>query len=171
MLSRERPFIRDQLRLASTVAKMRPPHPSGHMNAAADTDFSEQQRKRRIRFELIFASLWLAFGLFVLPALIFMVGNAELGPYGEKAGLSTFYVDFYADLASASGRAWALAVGPLVLISLLRAIFIGVRSPNTEQARTDEDEESAPPPQPKPVVRKEPKRPARQRVEPRMGSE
>ncbi len=31
------------------------------------------------RFELIFASLWLAFGLFVLPALIFWAGSVLLG--------------------------------------------------------------------------------------------
>ena len=139
------------------------------MNAAADTDdFSEQRRKHRMRFELIFASLWLALGLFVLPGLIFMVGNALLGPYGEKAGLSTFYSDFYADLAGTSGRAWAIALGPLVLIYLLRAVFIGVQSARTDEG---EDETSAPPPPPKAVARKESKRPARQRVEPRMGSE
>jgi len=37
----------------------------------------------RIRFELIFGSVWLAVGLFLLPAVIFWVGIAMLGPYGE----------------------------------------------------------------------------------------
>ena len=79
----------------------------------------------RTRFELIFASVWLAFGLFLLPALIFWVGVVLLGPYGEGqgAGMGTFYGDFFADLAQGEVRAWALALGPLVLISLLRAIF------------------------------------------------
>jgi hypothetical protein len=79
----------------------------------------------RTRFELIFASVWLAVGLFLLPALIFWVGIILLGPYGEGqgAGMGTFYGDFFGDLAQGEVRAWALALGPLVLICLLRAIF------------------------------------------------
>jgi hypothetical protein len=83
--------------------------------------------RSRLRFELIFASVWLAVGLFALPALIFLVGVSLLGPYGEAgAGLGRFYADFFADLAEPSGRAWALALGPLVLVSLVRAIFLGL---------------------------------------------
>jgi hypothetical protein len=139
------------------------------MNAAADTDdlSDEQRRSRHLRFELIFASLWLAFGLFVLPALIFFVGAAALGPYGEKAGLSTFYIDFYGDLADTSGRAWSIALGPLLLIYSLRAVFIGVRPKQLD------DEEAPPPPRAAPKPRaaapKESKRAAR--VEPRMSGD
>ena len=83
----------------------------------------------RLRFELIFASIWLAVGLFVLPAPIFAVGGALLGPYGENGGrLGRFYGDFFGDLAEPSVRAWAIALGPLVLISLLRLVFAGRRS-------------------------------------------
>ena len=83
----------------------------------------------RMRFELIFGSVWLALGLFILPALIFWVGITMLGPYGEGqgAGMGTFYGDFYGDLANGEVRAWALALGPLVLISLIRVTFIGTR--------------------------------------------
>lgn len=136
-------------------------------------DLADERRSHRLRFELIFASLWLAFGLFLLPALIFLVGNALLGAYGENAGLSTFYIDFYGDLADASGRAWALALGPLLLIYLLRAIFIGVKS---EPAARDQDfeEELPSPPRRAPPVRKEPPKKASTRaarVEPRMGGD
>lgn len=84
----------------------------------------------RMRFELIFGSVWLAIGFFLLPAVIFWVGITLLGPYGEGqgAGMGTFYGDFYGDLAQGEGRAWALALGPLVIISLIRAVFIGARS-------------------------------------------
>lgn len=151
------------------------------MNAAARNDLddpvdepsADQRRSRRVRFELIFASSWLAFGLFLLPALIFWVGAAMLGPYGENAGLSTFYGDFYGDLADGSGRAWSIALGPLVLIYLLRAIFIGARPRRTEQDM-DEDELPRTPPKRAPAARKEqPKRPAARpaRVEPRMGAD
>lgn len=152
------------------------------MNAAyddSDDDLSpEQRRTRRLRFELIFASAGLAFGLFVLPALIFWVGAALLGPYGEKAGLSTFYVDFYGDLAEGSGRTWIIALGPVVLVYLLRAVFIGVRPKNVGATDTD-DFLSEPPPPPRRApprkeipVRKEKRSPTRAaRVEPRMGSD
>lgn len=148
------------------------------MNAAAHTeDLSEEQlRTRRVRFELIFASLWLAFGLFVLPALVFWVGGALLGPYGvgadePGAGLSTFYVDFFGDLADASGRAWGLALGPLLLMYLLRAIFIGMKADQVERTPLDDDEPPRPPR--RAPVKKEPKRPAGRpvRVEPRMGND
>jgi hypothetical protein len=147
------------------------------MNAAyddsADELSAEERRARRLRFELIFASLGLAFGLFLLPALIYWVGAALLGPYGEKAGLSTFYVDFYGDLADGSGRAWILALGPVALVYVLRAIFIGVRPKNVEAVDTDEapyePRRPAPPPRREQPVRKGRSAPARpSRVEPRL---
>jgi len=147
------------------------------MNAAyddsADELSAEQRRSRRLRFELIFASLGLAFGLFLLPALVYWVGAALLGAYGEKAGLSTFYVDFFGDLADGAGRAWILALGPLVLVYVLRAVFIGVGPKKT--AAVDEDEPYEPPRRQAPPPRREPQ-PARRdkasgrpsRVEPRL---
>lgn len=148
------------------------------MNAAAHTDddvSDEPRRTPRLRFELIFASLWLAFGLFLLPALIFWVGGALMGPYGatpegQGAGLSTFYVDFFGDLADGSGRAWGIALGPVLLIYVLRAIFIGVTTDQVEREPLDEDE---PPPPRRAAVKKETKRPAGRpaRVEPRMGND
>ena len=92
--------------------------------------------KHRLRFELIFASVLLAFGLFALPGLIYWVGDTMLGPYGENAGVGPFYADFYGDLASGVGRAWALATGPLIVISLIRLVFL--------KRRTDGPEAEAP---------------------------
>lgn len=88
------------------------------------------RNRRRLRFELIFGSVWLGVGLFVLPAVIFAVGVTLLGPYREGSGLGRFYVDFFGDLAEPSGRAWTIALGPLFLISFLRAVFIGVSKPD-----------------------------------------
>lgn len=148
------------------------------MNAAAHPDDElpdEQRRTHRLRFELIFGSLWLAFGLFLLPALIYWVGAALLGSYGvtsdgRGAGLGTFYSDFFGDLADGAGRAWIIALGPLVLIYVIRAIFIGMKSDQTPREPLDEDE---PPPPRRAPVQKEAKRPAGRpaRVEPRMGGE
>jgi hypothetical protein len=118
---------------------------------AAHTDADEvvtgSRYRRRARFELIFASIWLAVGLFALPATIFAVGGALLGPYGDNGGLGRFYGDFFGDLAEPSVRAWAIALGPLVLISILRLVFAGAgRGPEkpqearaTSPRRTSED--------------------------------
>jgi hypothetical protein len=100
--------------------------------------------KRRLRFEIIFASAWLGFGLFLLPAAIYAVGAALLGGYGApgtSAGLGKFYVDYFADLAEPSGRVWALALGPLVIISLIRLIFIGSRRADATVVNAPPNEE------------------------------
>jgi hypothetical protein len=113
-----------------------------------------------VRFELIFASIWLAVGLFVLPAAIFAVGGALLGPYGENSRLGRFYGDFFGDLAEPSIRAWALALGPLALISLLRLVFAGAgrgsEPPNSSPAES-------------PALRRGHEEP--RRVEPRVSAE
>ena len=96
--------------------------PAAHQDAE---DAAGVRYRRRTRFEQIFASIWLAVGLFVVPATIFAVGGALLGPYGDNGGLGRFYGDFFGDLAEPSMRAWAIALAPLVLISVLRLVFVG----------------------------------------------
>jgi hypothetical protein len=94
--------------------------------------------RNRARFEAIFASIWLVVGLVVVPATIFAVGGALLGPYGENSRLGRFYGDFFGDLAEPSVRAWTIALGPLVLIYLLRLIFAGAgRGPADPQTAPD----------------------------------
>jgi hypothetical protein len=83
----------------------------------------------RLRFELIIGSILLAFGLFILPGLVFWVGSTLLGPYGKEAGIGTFYGDFFGDLASGAGRPWALALGPLIIIGLIRLLFLRRSAP------------------------------------------
>ncbi|HKS58088.1 MAG TPA: hypothetical protein VJS12_22525 [Steroidobacteraceae bacterium] len=113
---------------------------------AADTDADDvvagSPQRKRVRFEVIFASIWLLVGLVVLPALIFAVGGSLLGPYGDNGGLGRFYGDFFGDLAEPSVRAWSLALGPLVLITILRLIFVGAgRTPG----KSPEEDRPAPP--------------------------
>lgn len=97
----------------------------------------------RLRFELIFGSLLLGFGLFALPGMIYWVGTHLLGPYKEAASAGTFYSDFFGDLATGSPRVWALALGPLLIVSLTRLIFLRRRAPETEDAAS---------PQPRPLA-------------------
>jgi hypothetical protein len=128
--------------------------------ATSPSDGAGNRYRRRARFEVIFTSIWLAVGLVVLPATIFFVGGALLGPYGDNGGLGRFYGDFFGDLAEPSVRAWAIALGPLTLISLLRLVFAGAgRDPQEPQAEHD-----------RPAV---PRRTAEEvrRVEPRVSAE
>lgn len=101
--------------------------------------------RRRLRFELIFASILLAGGLFAMPAAIFAVGARLLGPYADDRGLGRFYADFFRDLAEPSVRAWAIALGPIVLISVIRLLFVRMPRPqeNTPAATQNDDEPSA----------------------------
>lgn len=108
------------------------------MPAAPEPGAVGNRYRRRMRFELIFTSIWLAIGLFAMPATIFAVGGSMLGPYGDNGGLGRFYGDFFGDLAEPSVRAWTIALGPLVLISLLRLVFAGAgRGPAEPQAPDD----------------------------------
>jgi hypothetical protein len=130
---------------------------------AADMDAPEvaagNRYRRRLRFEAIFTSIWLAIGLFALPAAIFAVGGALLGPYGETGRLGRFYGDFFGDLAEPSIRAWAIALGPLALISILRLIFAGAgRGPEPPPTGLDSSPSRRAPEEPR-------------RVEPRIDAE
>ncbi|MFL6549296.1 MAG: hypothetical protein ACJ8OJ_11415 [Povalibacter sp.] len=107
---------------------------------------------------MILASLLLALGLFVLPAVIFWIGASMLGPYGtgQSGNLGTFYGDFFGDMASGSVRTWCLALGPLVVVSLVRLIFL---------RRPEEPTETSEASPPRTVT---PKSSAGRRVEPRI---
>ena len=132
---------------------------------------------RGLRFEILLGSVLLAFGLFALPGLIYLGGVVLLGPYQEKGptdSIALFYSNFFADLAAVSGRAWLIALGPLLVIALFRLAFIGYRNADAEPpARND-----PPPRRQAPVARPAPPRsnkpaPARggRRVEPRIGGD
>jgi hypothetical protein len=130
------------------------------MNASAES--ASAREPHRLRFELIFGSLLLAFGLFVFPAAIYAVGTALLDAYGENRGIGAFYADFFRDLAEPAGRTWLLALGPLLTAYAVRAVFLGVpRDPRGVQKAAE------PPPATRPAEQSR----APRRVEPRLGSE
>jgi hypothetical protein len=100
----------------------------------------------RVRFELLLALGLLLFGLVVLPALIYLVGTFLLGPYGGGGGrLGSFYGDLMRDLASGSGRAWVLLIGPLLLFQLARLIFSRFGNGSDETALPRNEPKQRPP--------------------------
>jgi hypothetical protein len=78
------------------------------------------------RRELMILVVLLAFGLFIVPLLIYVVGNGVLGPYANGSPFALL-VDFFAGLRSGSLVYWAVVVGPYVFVMLLRGVWHLVR--------------------------------------------
>jgi len=76
--------------------------------------------------ELIWTLGSLLTGLLVLPALIYAVGVRMFGVYksvGATTGLGAFYADYAHDIGAARLTACTLAIGPLILVYLVRLIL------------------------------------------------
>jgi hypothetical protein len=67
------------------------------------------------------------FGLLILPALIYLVGQQLLGEYRPGATMATFYADLYSQLGAFSPWAWVLVLGPWLAIQLLRLLWLPLR--------------------------------------------
>ncbi len=76
-----------------------------------------------LRRESIFAAVALAFGLIVMPLLIYAAGSATLGAY-QSGGLGSFLKDFYLGLLHGTGSMWTVVVGPYLFITLFRAVLL-----------------------------------------------
>jgi hypothetical protein len=72
-------------------------------------------RRMNLRRDALWLLAALLFGLFVLPFLVHATGSRVLGPYaGGSAG--AFLADYFASLAALRWHAWALALGPPLLV-------------------------------------------------------
>lgn len=84
----------------------------------------------RLVHELIWAISSLLGGLILLPALVYLVGTRLFGAYkGSGTGIGAFYADFSHDLAKGELSAWALVVGPLIMIAVLRLLLRSLPMP------------------------------------------
>jgi hypothetical protein len=91
--------------------------------------YATQSRARR---ELIIFGAALLVGLVPVPLLIWFAGNRVLGPYthgqNPHAGPLALLGDFFLGLLHGSGVFWAVALGPAVLLLLLRLFVTAVRA-------------------------------------------
>ncbi|HXN10344.1 MAG TPA: hypothetical protein VN859_03820 [Steroidobacteraceae bacterium] len=69
--------------------------------------------------EALTALACLALGVLAMPCLIFAVGRSALGPYAHGSILSLWH-DFLIGLARGSEAFWFIAIGPYLLLLLLR---------------------------------------------------
>jgi len=72
--------------------------------------------------ELTIAASMLAFGLFILPLAIYLVGTKVVGEYGPDSGLLDLAEHIWTDFLSLRATAWILVLGPYVVVQLLRYV-------------------------------------------------
>ena len=77
-----------------------------------------------LRRELLVLTVFGGFGLLVLPALVFMVGQELLGEYRPGAGIGVFYADLYRYLGAVEAFAWLLVLGPYLGVQFLRLLWL-----------------------------------------------
>ena len=86
----------------------------------------------RARRELIIYGAALVFGVLLMPLLVWVVGNRLLGPYthgqNPHAGPLALLADFLVGLGHGSAVFWAVALGPAVVLLLVRLLLRLVRA-------------------------------------------
>lgn len=101
-----------------------------------------------LRREALLLAVFGGFGLLVLPALVYLVGQVLLGEYRPGAGMGAFYADLYGHLAAASPWASLLVFGPYLAIQLLRLLWLPLgllaHRPNRRERQPRNDERIEP---------------------------
>lgn len=84
-----------------------------------------------LRRELLVLGAALAFGVLAVPPLLWVAGPRALGPYAG-GGVTAIVANFFRGLASGSIACWLVALGPYLVLMLLRALVAVMRSPPLE---------------------------------------
>ncbi len=79
----------------------------------------------RLHREIRYLATLLAFGLLVMPLLVYFAGVATLGPY--DGGLSAFLGALYKAFFTLDGAALLLVTGPYLLFSAIRLVTVPLR--------------------------------------------
>jgi hypothetical protein len=88
--------------------------------------------RSRAQRELILFGLMTLFGLIVMPFVIWFASSHVLGPYthGQNlhAGPLALVTDYFTGLVHGSAVFWSVALGPAVLVLLIRVFLAGWRA-------------------------------------------
>lgn len=76
------------------------------------------QSAPRILKEAFLALALIAVGLFLLPAMIYLVGQLLVGEY--DGGMGAFYLALADSLSTGNAFAWLLIASPYLIVQLLR---------------------------------------------------
>jgi hypothetical protein len=74
------------------------------------------------RREVAIGAGLLAFGLFVLPAAIYIVGAQIFGEYSVDGGVLALGEGIWSDLLALQPFAWLLVLSPYVIVQLARCV-------------------------------------------------
>ena len=88
---------------------------------------SKPPARSNARKEFILFLALLAFGVLVLPALIYLVGDAIFGEYGGT-GYGDFYGALLTNLVRVNIAAWFVVLSPYLVWQLLRMTFAAFRA-------------------------------------------
>jgi hypothetical protein len=94
-------------------------HTARHMDSD-DTKTGGFRPGTTLRREVRFFVLIAAFGLLLLPLLVYLAGLLTLGPY--EGGLLAFLGSLYKAFVTFKLTAWILLLGPYVLFWVLRLL-------------------------------------------------
>ncbi len=101
-------------------------------------------RLPRAQREGLILGLALIAGLIVMPFLIWFAGSHVLGPYthgqNTHAGPFALLSDYLVGLLHGSAVFWAVALGPAVLLVVLRLLIGLLRTPGPRRAHGREDD-------------------------------
>ncbi len=70
--------------------------------------------------ELVLAAALLAFGLFILPVGVYLVGQQVVGEYLAEGGIWTLALDMWGDAIRGQPLALLLVLAPYGMVQLLR---------------------------------------------------
>jgi hypothetical protein len=80
----------------------------------------------RLKFEAITLGLAVAFGLILMPALIYLAGRLTLDAYAN-GGLFALYGDLFKGLFEPRLSNWLVVFGPLVFLTIVRLFRLALR--------------------------------------------
>ena len=88
---------------------------------------------RRLRLELLILGIALFCGFVAIPLAIWAVGNRILGPYSHgqdtsNGGPMRLLGDFFTGLGHGSVIFWCVVIGPYVILSFARLLYLFLRS-------------------------------------------
>ena len=98
--------------------------------------------RTKLAREALLALGLLAFGLIVLPALVYLVGQRVVGEYAD--GISGLYAAVGDALITGNAYAWVLVLSPNLCILLIRCIWWLRPSRQTVNQLTNPDSASTP---------------------------
>lgn len=73
-----------------------------------------------VKKELAIAAVLIGFGVIVLPAAIYWVGEQIIGEYAPGAGMLALAESIWSDLLQLQPAAWTLVLAPYLIVQIFR---------------------------------------------------